>query len=44
VRAIADPRHAIDTALADGPTVCVAGSIFLLGGVLSHVDALAERA
>jgi dihydrofolate synthase/folylpolyglutamate synthase len=40
VRAIADPRHAIDTALAAGPTVCVAGSIFLLGGVLSHVDGL----
>jgi dihydrofolate synthase / folylpolyglutamate synthase len=43
VRAIADPRHAIDAALATGPAVCIAGSIFLLGGVLSHVDALAAR-
>ena len=43
VRAIANPRHAIDTALAAGPAVCVAGSIFLLGGVLSHVDSLAAR-
>jgi dihydrofolate synthase/folylpolyglutamate synthase len=43
VRAIADPRHAIDTALAAGPAVCVAGSIFLLGGVLSYVDGLAAR-
>jgi dihydrofolate synthase/folylpolyglutamate synthase len=41
VRAIADPRQAIDAALAAGPVVCVAGSIFLLGGVLSHVDGLA---
>ena len=40
VRAIPDPRHAIDTALAAGPVVCVAGSIFLLGGILSHVDGL----
>jgi hypothetical protein len=43
VRAIADPRHAIDTALAAGPVVCVAGSIFLLGGVLGHVDELTSR-
>jgi dihydrofolate synthase/folylpolyglutamate synthase len=43
IRAIADPRHAIDTALATGPAVCVAGSIFLLGGVLSYVDELSSR-
>ena len=40
VRAIGEPRAAIDAALASAPVVCIAGSIFLLGDVLPHVDRL----
>lgn len=40
VRAIDGPRDAVDAALAAAPVVCVAGSIFLLGDVLPHVDQL----
>jgi dihydrofolate synthase / folylpolyglutamate synthase len=40
VHAIEAPRAAIETALASAPVVCVAGSIFLLGDVLSYVDQL----
>jgi dihydrofolate synthase/folylpolyglutamate synthase len=43
VRAILDPKAALDAALAAAPVVCVAGSIFLLGDLLPHVDALAGR-
>jgi len=36
-----DPRHAVDRALAEHDTVCVAGSIYLAGAVR---DALEARA
>jgi dihydrofolate synthase / folylpolyglutamate synthase len=42
VRAIADPRQAVEAALAAAPVVCVAGSIFLLGDVLPFLDQLAR--
>jgi hypothetical protein len=46
VRAIADPRQAVDAALeattASAPAACVAGSIFLLGALLPYVETLRE--
>jgi folylpolyglutamate synthase/dihydropteroate synthase len=41
VRAVADPAAAIEAALEVAPTVCVAGSIFLVGAVR---DGLRRRA
>jgi dihydrofolate synthase/folylpolyglutamate synthase len=42
VRAIADPRRAVDAALVSAPAACVAGSIFLLGALLPYVETLRE--
>jgi dihydrofolate synthase/folylpolyglutamate synthase len=40
VRAVADPRRAVDAALASASAACIAGSIFLLGALLPYVDTL----
>jgi dihydrofolate synthase/folylpolyglutamate synthase len=46
VRAIADPRAAVDAALAATsdarPAACIAGSIFLLGALIPYADTLRE--